>query len=244
VTGGSRVTDTVEFLGFDFARGSRSELMSQVLARASQPYSFAITPNVDFITRAAKTAGVMTLYGQAAIQICDSRILALLAKTQGIELDCYPGSDMVADLLKQNSELKISVIGPSMPDWLLLIERFPSAQIDLILSPPFMTPGDFGWETCLKEAAETKWDILLICLGSPKQERFAADLAQVRKATGVAICAGASIDFLTGNQIRAPLWMQKASLEWLHRLTTNPGRLWRRYLVDGPSILLLLAKQT
>ena len=235
------MTETVEFLGFDFARGSRSELMAEVLARASQPYSFAITPNVDFITRAAKSEGVMTLYGQAALQICDSRILALLAKTQGIELDCYPGSDMVADLLKQNSTIKISVIGPSMPDWHLLIERFPNTQIDLILSPPFMSRGDFGWGVCLKEAAETEWDILLICLGSPKQEQFAADLAVIREGNGVAICVGASIDFLTGNQIRAPLWMQNASLEWLHRLMTNPRRLWRRYLVDGPNILILLA---
>jgi N-acetylglucosaminyldiphosphoundecaprenol N-acetyl-beta-D-mannosaminyltransferase len=237
------MTETVEFLGFNFARGSRAEVMAEVLARSSQPYSFAITPNVDFITRAAKSEGVMTLYGQAGLQICDSRILKLLAKTQGVELDCYPGSDVVADLLKQNSTLKISVIGPSMPDWHLLIERFSSAQINLILSPPFMNRGDFGWGVCLEEAAEADWDILLICLGSPKQEQFAADLAKVRNRPGIALCVGASIDFLTGNQIRAPIWMQNASLEWLHRLITNPRRLWKRYLVDGPNVLLLLAKQ-
>ena len=62
---------------------------------------------------------------------------------------------------------------------------------------------------------------------------------QAGGAVGVGLCIGASLDFLTGRKARAPLWMRKASLEWLHRLLSEPRRLWRRYLVEGPRIFVL-----
>jgi exopolysaccharide biosynthesis WecB/TagA/CpsF family protein len=55
-------------------------------------------------------------------------------------------------------------------------------------------------------------------------------------AVGVAVCCGASLDFLAGGLARAPQWMRQARLEWLHRLGSQPARLWRRYLMDGPRI--------
>ena len=53
----------------------------------------------------------------------------------------------------------------------------------------------------------------------------------------VALCVGASIDFLTGARSRARRWLQKLSLEWAYRLAQEPGRLWRRYLIESPKIL-------
>jgi N-acetylglucosaminyldiphosphoundecaprenol N-acetyl-beta-D-mannosaminyltransferase len=53
----------------------------------------------------------------------------------------------------------------------------------------------------------------------------------------VALCVGATVDFLVGKQKRAPVFMQQARLEWMHRLFSNPRRLWRRYLLEGPWIL-------
>ena len=54
--------------------------------------------------------------------------------------------------------------------------------------------------------------------------------------SGIALCVGASIDFLTGKSIRAPLWLQKMGLEWAYRLAREPMRLWRRYLVESPKV--------
>jgi exopolysaccharide biosynthesis WecB/TagA/CpsF family protein len=54
------------------------------------------------------------------------------------------------------------------------------------------------------------------------------------------LCIGASIDFLTGKQRRAPLWVQKAGLEWLHRLLSDPRRLTSRYLIECPRIFYLI----
>jgi exopolysaccharide biosynthesis WecB/TagA/CpsF family protein len=54
------------------------------------------------------------------------------------------------------------------------------------------------------------------------------------------LCIGASIDFLTGKQRRAPVWVQKAGLEWLHRLLSDPRRLASRYLIECPRIFYLI----
>jgi UDP-N-acetyl-D-mannosaminuronic acid transferase (WecB/TagA/CpsF family) len=62
---------------------------------------------------------------------------------------------------------------------------------------------------------------------------------QLKGATGVGLCIGASLEFLTGAKRRAPLWLQRLGLEWLFRLLTEPRRLWRRYLVEGPRIFVL-----
>jgi exopolysaccharide biosynthesis WecB/TagA/CpsF family protein len=58
-------------------------------------------------------------------------------------------------------------------------------------------------------------------------------------AVGVGLCVGASLEFLVGRIRRAPSWMQAARLEWLHRLLSEPRRLARRYLIEGPKILAI-----
>jgi N-acetylglucosaminyldiphosphoundecaprenol N-acetyl-beta-D-mannosaminyltransferase len=78
--------------------------------------------------------------------------------------------------------------------------------------------------------------LFFLAVGSPQSEILSLRASQAGGCTGVALCIGASIDFLTGRQARAPRWMQRAGLEWAHRLFSEPRRLWRRYLVEGPKI--------
>jgi exopolysaccharide biosynthesis WecB/TagA/CpsF family protein len=66
-------------------------------------------------------------------------------------------------------------------------------------------------------------------------------IAQHPDARGVGLCVGAALDFLSGRTERAPKWMRMAGLEWLHRLLSEPGRLWKRYLVAGPKVFSLFA---
>ena len=61
-------------------------------------------------------------------------------------------------------------------------------------------------------------------------------------ALGVGLCVGAALDFLTGSAKRAPQWMRGMGLEWLHRLVSEPGRLWKRYLVTGPKVFSLFSE--
>jgi hypothetical protein len=80
----------------------------------------------------------------------------------------------------------------------------------------------------------------LPAVGSPRQEIVAEALVRRGKATGVGLCIGASLLFLTGAERRAPGVVQGAGLEWAWRLAQDPRRLARRYLVDSPQIVRLL----
>ncbi len=85
-------------------------------------------------------------------------------------------------------------------------------------------------------------DLLFVGMGSPKQEKWiAANLAKTgaRFAMGV----GGSFDHVSGLVRRAPLWMQRTGLEWLHRFILEPRRMWRRYLVGNTRFIWIILKQ-
>lgn len=84
-------------------------------------------------------------------------------------------------------------------------------------------------------------DILLVAMSSPKKEKFLKAWSQF---INVPLChgVGGSLDVLAGVTKRAPLWMQKCSLEWFYRLIQEPGRMWKRYLVTN-SIFMVLSLQ-
>jgi len=81
---------------------------------------------------------------------------------------------------------------------------------------------------------------VFLAVGSPQQEVLAAAITATGRATGTALCIGASLEFLTGVSRRAPAWMQRAGLEWLFRLGSDPHRLARRYLLNSPTVFRLL----
>lgn len=85
-------------------------------------------------------------------------------------------------------------------------------------------------------------DLLLVAMGSPKQEQWIASniaLTGVSFALGV----GGSFDHLSGRAKRAPRWMQRSGLEWLHRFMQEPRRLWRRYLVGNSAFIWLVVRE-
>jgi exopolysaccharide biosynthesis WecB/TagA/CpsF family protein len=87
--------------------------------------------------------------------------------------------------------------------------------------------------------AESGARFSFIAVGSPQQEMIAAQAKTIPGARGTALCIGASLEFLTGRIKRAPRLAQDLRLEWAHRLFSDPKRMWRRYLLEGPRIFLL-----
>jgi N-acetylglucosaminyldiphosphoundecaprenol N-acetyl-beta-D-mannosaminyltransferase len=59
---------------------------------------------------------------------------------------------------------------------------------------------------------------------------------------GIGLCVGASVEFVVGAKKRAPGWVQQAHLEWLHRLASEPRRLWKRYILEAPELVRLMMK--
>ncbi|WP_324777304.1 WecB/TagA/CpsF family glycosyltransferase [Brevundimonas sp.] len=227
----------------DFADGDRPALLARVAAMAREPYGYVVTPNVDHVIKLMDGRVEPDVYNGAALKVCDSRVLAHLARLRGKTLAVYPGSDMTADLLASplTGDLTIGVFGPDRAAFGELAERYPSRRFTFI-DAPVLTPGTPGWIAAVDEAARAEWDVLLACISFPKQESFAHALSVAGRKQGVALCVGASVDFLTGRQQRAPRLYQQLSLEWLHRLMTQPRRMFRRYVLEGPAIFGLFIR--
>jgi exopolysaccharide biosynthesis WecB/TagA/CpsF family protein len=85
--------------------------------------------------------------------------------------------------------------------------------------------------------------VAFLCVGSPRQEVVARALLRRGRATGTALCVGAALRFLAGEERRAPRAVQRAGMEWAWRLAQDPRRLARRYLLDDPAILALLWRE-
>jgi len=92
------------------------------------------------------------------------------------------------------------------------------------------------------EIKQSAADFLFVAMGSPAQEYWITSNVS-RTGVRFALGVGGSFDHVSGLVARAPLWMQRAGLEWLHRLIREPRRLWKRYLVGNLTFLWLIARQ-
>jgi exopolysaccharide biosynthesis WecB/TagA/CpsF family protein len=86
-------------------------------------------------------------------------------------------------------------------------------------------------------------NVLVVGVGAPKQEKWIAKYRDQLPSIDIFLAVGAAIDFEAGNKPRAPELISKLGLEWLYRLSTEPRRLWKRYLLDDFPFLWLVVKQ-
>ncbi|VBA54180.1 WecB/TagA/CpsF family glycosyltransferase [Mycobacterium pseudokansasii] len=117
-----------------------------------------------------------------------------------------------------------------------LRKRYPGLAISGMWSPDAPTIESLS-DNLAAAIRDARTDILIVSLGKPRQEQW---VDRYGSATGsrVFLACGGAIDFLAGSTNRAPGWMQRIGLEWLHRLAREPRRLGRRYLLQGPIALL------
>ena len=120
--------------------------------------------------------------------------------------------------------------------------RYPGAVVAGAYSPPFgpLSPRDH--REMVERVNRSGARILLVALGAPRQDNW-IHAHRDELSVGVAFGVGCGLDLLAGLVPRAPLWMQRAGLEWLHRFRCEPGRLWHRYFVsDTPMFARLVAE--
>jgi N-acetylglucosaminyldiphosphoundecaprenol N-acetyl-beta-D-mannosaminyltransferase len=118
---------------------------------------------------------------------------------------------------------------------------FPTLRIAGSYSPPFRALSDAEDEAIVKAINDSGAGVVWVSLGCPKQEKWMA--AHRGRVQAVMVGVGAAFDYHAGTIQRAPLWMQKNGLEWLHRLCSEPGRLWKRYLVTNSLFVLYATGQ-
>ena len=211
----------------------------------ADPFRFIVTPNVDHVVRMNIEPDVFNpLYGAAWLSVCDSRILQLLAKISGPQLHAVPGSDLTAalfaDVIEPNEA--VNVIGGDDAVIKAVTKRYGLRNLRHHQPPMGLRKKPEAVAAAAKFIKDNTARFTFICVGSPQQEMVAKAALESGQAKGLGLCVGASLDFLAGKVKRAPKWMQKTRLEWLYRLASEPKRMWRRYLIEGPKIFIIWAK--
>jgi N-acetylglucosaminyldiphosphoundecaprenol N-acetyl-beta-D-mannosaminyltransferase len=156
---------------------------------------------------------------------------------------CY-GPDFFTAILQATSELEVAHFfcggKPGVAEELkqAVEVKFGNKRVSGTYSPPFSPMQEEDWGNLVTKINEATAQIIWIGLSTPKQERFAYELAKRIKVRYI-ITVGAAFDFHTGRLAQAPRWMQRSGLEWFYRLCKEPRRLWKRYLEIVPKFAIL-----
>lgn len=202
---------------------------------------YVVTPNVDHVVQYQENQGLRASYAKASMVIADGWPLVLASRLFGKTLpERVPGSDLVPRLFQAATDrnpISVYLLGaaPGVADRAAtnIHSRWSNVQVVGTYSPPL------GFERDEQENASivqriglVRPDVLVIGLGAPKQELWVSQF-QGQLETKVALCVGATIDFLAGEKKRAPRIMQQTGLEWMHRMLSEPNRLVKRYMHDA-----------
>ena len=216
-------------------------------AFGQQRYGFVVTPNADHLLRLNEDPAFRESYAQADFVLLDSRFLARwLRWTRQQALRVCPGSDLTSALFEEviGRDDRIVVIGGTPEQARRLRHRYGLRDLQQHVPPMGFIHDPSATRECLEFIERfSPFRFCLLAVGAPQQERLAMLLKERGIARGLTLCVGASLNFLTGGERRAPQWMQQAGLEWCYRLLQDPRRLAVRYLWRGPRVFSVLSSR-
>ncbi len=207
------------------------------------------TPNVDHIMIADENARMREAYARASLSLADGMPVLWAARLLGDSLpEKVSGSDFVPLLLERAAELgwRVYFLGGAPGVAALARERLreslPALQV-VGVDVPQIDANDppERWHAAVEGVRAARPHLVFVALGAPKQEIFINSVRESLRPA-VLLAVGASLDFVAGTIPRAPRWMSRSGLEWLFRLSREPRRLWRRYLVRDPKFVVLLGR--
>lgn len=213
------------------------------LAKAGKG-GFVVTPNVDHVVMSEKNEALRAAYADASLSLVDGMPLVWMSKAAGFPLpEKISGSDLVRPLLRRAADAGLGVyllgaapgVGAAAAE--ILKAEMPGLRIVGVESPPLGFEKDPAVEAGILARMEAAApDLVLMALGCPKQELL-MHRWYARGAKPVMLGIGATLDFIAGKVKRAPRWMSAAGLEWVFRITQDPLRLAKRYLVQDAAIV-------
>jgi len=233
-------------LTFQFDNYDVAGFMDAAAGFGQDRYGYAVTPNTDHLIRLHEDGGASfrAIYAAANFILLDSRFLShVLRFTRGIRLPVCTGSDLTAKLFSDviSPDDPVVLIGGRADQARKLSERYGLRRLAHFNPPMGFIRDPEAVEACLRFIeAHSPFRFCLLAVGTPQGETVAQQLKARGTARGLTLCIGAAVNFLTGDERRAPLWMQRCGMEWFFRLVRSPGRLANRYLVRGPRVFGLL----
>lgn len=204
------------------------------------------TPNVDHVVLAHDNPRMRAAYSRANLALADGMPLLWAARLLGEPLpEKVSGSDFVPMVLERAADRgwRVYFLGGQPGVAALardkLREGLPNLRV-VGVDAPLIDANDLtkGCAPIIARVKLARPDVVFVALGAPKQEIW-IDLVRDELRPAVLLAVGASLDFMAGSVPRAPRWISKAGLEWLFRLSREPRRLWRRYLLHDPRFVAI-----
>jgi N-acetylglucosaminyldiphosphoundecaprenol N-acetyl-beta-D-mannosaminyltransferase len=238
---GSKRLKSIDLHGIRLHTLNESQCITHIMEQLSGGYGgTVVTPNLDHLRRCVKDLHFGALVAEADLVVADGMPLVWASRLQGTPLpERVAGSNLISSLTAAAAQHGRTVFllggaeGTAAGAATLLAQRNPGLKIVGTLCPRV------GFDKNPKQMAEIARsltdampDIVYVALGSPKQEHL---IAKLRPSLPAAwwLGVGVSFSFLTGHVRRAPLWMQRGGIEWMHRLGQEPRRLFKRYILVG-----------
>ncbi len=230
----------ISLMGMAVDRVDEREAVETILdARAHDRGGLVLTPNLEHLSTFRSSSEVRAAFGAAELVVADGMPLVWASRLQRTPLpERVAGSDLIWSLSAAAAERGRSVFllggEPGAADRAagVLRERAPGLEIAGVECPTVEPGRDAELDAAAAHVARARPD--LVYVGLPLRKQLHA-VRRLRAASPRSwfLGLGASLSFVAGDTARAPVWMRRTGLEWTWRLSQEPARLWRRYLVDG-----------
>lgn len=214
--------------------------MADALALAKKRPVLLTFLNAHGVNCAVRDPDVAHIFARADYLLRDGVGVEMGLKYLGLPpTDNLNGTDLIPKLLGQAQGRSIAIFGTKDEVLRAVEEKLQAAGHTDVVA---LEHGFHDYDHYADVFKQSRPDILLLCMGMPRQERLAERLLADVVHPSLIVCAGGWADFYSGTKKRAPEWMRNARAEWLHRLAQEPGRLGKRYTVDIAVFMATVAR--
>ncbi|CDM98356.1 MAG: WecB/TagA/CpsF family glycosyltransferase [Limnospira sp. PMC 1291.21] len=224
----------------------------QLLEELGRRGGIVFTPNVDHLMRLQKDKEFYDIYNKSDYRVCDSQIVYYASRLLNQPIaEKISGSDLFPafyNYYRDCEEIKIFLLGAAegvaARAKVKINEKVGREMVVDCYSPPFgFEKDELECQRIVDRINHSKASVLAVGVGAPKQEKWIMKHKDKLNHAKIFLAIGATIDFEAGEKPRSPQWISEAGLEWLHRLVSEPLRLWKRYLIEDMPFFLLLMQQ-
>jgi N-acetylglucosaminyldiphosphoundecaprenol N-acetyl-beta-D-mannosaminyltransferase len=235
-----------DFLGAPFDPVSSDQALDALRdAGEDARFRYVVTPNVDHVVRLNQNGSLRPAYDHAWMTLCDSRPITMIGRLLRHPLPHVTGSDLTVSLFRSvlRDGDRITLIVGDQGIAQRVASAYPTLRLRTHVPPQGVLDKPDALQACVEFAAAEPSRFTFIAIGSPQSEKIAYALSHHPNARGVGLCIGAALEFLVGSKPRAPRWMRRVGLEWVHRMASDPKRLWRRYVYSVVPLVRLCSRE-
>jgi N-acetylglucosaminyldiphosphoundecaprenol N-acetyl-beta-D-mannosaminyltransferase len=232
-------------MGIEYQVSTLPSATDAVLERARSGLGgYGCLAGVHGVITAKHSPNLRSAFDSAWVTLPDGEPVAWMMRRLGArQTRRVAGPDLMARVMDEGRayEIRHFLLGSTSKNLVRLesrlIDMFPGVSIVGTYSPPFRQLSVLEERGIVDDIRSSRAQIVWVGLGLPKQDEWMASNAPTVESLCLGV--GAAFDFLSGNKQRAPLWMRKRGLEWLHRLLSEPRRLGWRYARTNSEFILL-----